>query len=112
MLTRVAIAGGLYCVLMALPCNSSPCPATHNCVPDKQTAVRIAEAVLIPVYGEQQIASERPFKARLKGDVWTVEGTLHCPDGNGGVTTNCDGGTAVVKISKIDGRIISMIHYQ
>ena len=112
MLAKTAIVGGLYCILLVLPCKSSPCPAARSCVPDKETAIKIAEAVLIPVYGEQQIASERPFKARLKGDVWTVEGTLHCPDGNGGVTTNCDGGTAVVKISKIDGRIIFMIHYQ
>jgi hypothetical protein len=30
-------------------------------VPDAKTAVKIAEAVLIPVYGENKIESERPF---------------------------------------------------
>jgi hypothetical protein len=79
-------------------------------VPDKATAVRIAEAVLIPVYGEKQIESERPFKAALREGVWTVTGTLRCPDGNGGTATHCFGGAAVVQISKSDGRIISMIH--
>ena len=79
-------------------------------VPDSATAVRVAEAVLVPVYGEQKIMSERPFTAALKNDVWTVTGTLHCPDGKGGTTTYCDGGTATVKISKIDARILSMVH--
>ncbi|MFZ3215341.1 MAG: NTF2 fold immunity protein [Candidatus Acidiferrales bacterium] len=47
-------------------------------VPNAETAVKVAEAVLLPVYGEEQIISERPFKAALDGDVWTVTGTLHC----------------------------------
>ena len=78
-------------------------------VPDAVTAVKIAEAVLIPVYGEQKIASERPFKAKLDGDVWTVDGTLYCADGK---IDMCPGGTARVKLSKNDGRILSVIHYK
>jgi hypothetical protein len=81
-------------------------------VPDSATAVKIAEAVLIPVYGEKQIESERPFTAKLKDNVWTVCGTLNCPDGKGGTTTRCNGGVAEVQISKIDGRILSLIHYK
>jgi len=81
-----------------------------GCVPDSETAVKIAEAVLVPVYGKTQIESERPFTAKLKDDVWTVGGTLRCPDGKGGVTTLCDGGVAVVKISKNDARVLYMIH--
>jgi len=81
-------------------------------VPDSQTAVKIAEAVLIPVYGEKQIRSEEPFTAELKGVVWTVGGTLRCPDGKGGFTTDCDGGVAVVKLSKTDGRVLFMLHYK
>ena len=81
-------------------------------VPDEATAVRVAEAVLIPVYGAKQIESERPFTATLKKGVWAVEGTLRCPDGKGGFTTDCVGGVATVQISKQDARIISMIHYK
>ena len=81
-------------------------------VPDSQTAVKIAEAVLIPAYGEKQIRSEEPFTAQLEGDVWTIGGTLRCPDGKGGFTTDCDGGTAVIKLSKSDGRILFMMHYK
>jgi hypothetical protein len=47
-------------------------------VPDATTAVRIAEAVLMPIYGAKQIGYEKPFDATLDGDVWTVNGTLHC----------------------------------
>jgi hypothetical protein len=81
-------------------------------VPDAATAVKIGEAVLIPVYGQKQIESERPFKARLAGDVWTVSGTLWCDDGKGGRTNDCVGGTAEVRISKLDARILNMIHYK
>src|SRR5438105_7832010 len=81
-------------------------------VPDSTTAVKIAEAVLIPVYGKEKIESERPFKATLENGVWTVNGTLRCPDGKGGTTTICVGGTAEVKLSKADGRILKMIHYK
>jgi|SRR5882762_12847 hypothetical protein len=75
-------------------------------VPDAKTAVKIGEAVLIPVYGEKQIDSERPFIAKLHGDVWTVAGTLNCG------APQCDGGTAVVKISKTSGQILFMTHYK
>jgi hypothetical protein len=78
-------------------------------VPNAQTAVKVGEAVLMPVYGEEKILGERPFRAALQGDVWTVEGTLHC-DGPSG--TSCKGGTAVVKVSKTSGRILFMVHYK
>jgi NTF2 fold immunity protein of polymorphic toxin system component len=79
-------------------------------VPDSKTAVKIAEAVLVPVYGEKHIESERPFTATLKEGVWTVTGTLRCPDGKGGITASCDGGVAEVRISKDDARILYMMH--
>src|SRR5882762_6453976 len=71
-------------------------------VPNAETAVKVGEAVLMPVYGEEKILGERPFGAALQGDIWTVEGTLHC---GGSPSTLCEGGTAVVKISKTSGQI-------
>jgi NTF2 fold immunity protein len=79
-------------------------------VPDSKTAVAVAEAVLIPIYGKEQIEKERPFTATLRHDVWTIEGTLNCFDAKGTKTTDCDGGVAVVKISKGDGQILYMLH--
>jgi hypothetical protein len=75
-------------------------------VPNAETAVKIGEAVLIPVYGEATIKHERPFKATRQGDVWRVTGTLNCG------SPQCNGGTAVVRISKISGEILFMGHYK
>jgi NTF2 fold immunity protein of polymorphic toxin system component len=99
----ILAAGGL--------CQSAPGykPKTGY-VPDSKTAIAVAEAVLIPVYGKEHIENERPFTATLKQDVWTIEGTLNCIDAKGAKTTDCDGGVAVVKISKSDGRILYMLH--
>jgi len=72
-------------------------------VPTAETATRIAEAVLIPIYGDGTIASERPFVATLQGDIWYVVGTL--PQG-----LNTRGGVAEVRIQKRDGRIIFPNH--
>jgi hypothetical protein len=52
------------------------------------------------------------LQAALENGVWTVDGALHCPDGKGGVTATCDGGTAEEKLSKTDGRILRVIHYE
>ena len=76
-------------------------------IPDARTAVRVAEAVLIPVYGARQIANERPFGATLAGDVWTVSGSMHCR-----ITAKsvCVGGVGVVQISKTSGEILLLVH--
>jgi hypothetical protein len=70
-------------------------------VPDEKTAIRIAEAVLEPIYGEKAIADERPFRASLKDGLWTVEGTL--PKGFAG-------GVAIVQLWQNDGRIEAVVH--
>jgi len=70
-------------------------------VPDTRTAIAVAEAILVPLYGEKQLASERPFSAVLKNGVWMVTG--HLPDG-------WTGGVAEVRISKETCEIISVSH--
>jgi len=71
-------------------------------IPDEKAAIRVAEAVLFPVYGEDQIRSEEPFKVMLSGEVWTIEGKDLPPDTVGGVV--------LLQISKVDGRVIRMTH--
>lgn len=73
-------------------------------VPDAATAGRIAEAVWIPIYGEEKIAQEKPFKVTLKGDVWTVTGKDLPPGTVGGV--------AEAEVSKRDARILRVGHGQ
>lgn len=73
-------------------------------VPDAQTAIAIAVAVLTPIYGQEKIAHEQPFKATLVDGVWFVEGSL--PWAWLGAT----GGTAEAEISQQDGRILRVTH--
>lgn len=70
-------------------------------VPDEETAIAIAVAVWNSIYGKEKIKSEKPFRASLKDDVWTITGSL--PKGR-------KGGTAIAEISKDDGRILRVIH--
>jgi hypothetical protein len=72
-------------------------------VPNEETAVKIAVAVWIPIYGKKQIESEKPYKAVLKDGVWYIAGSL--PKG-------WDGGVAEAEIVKEDGRIIRISHGQ
>jgi hypothetical protein len=110
---RVIIAISALAAVVAIAYSQTePVPSfrpKEGFVPNAETAVKVGEAVLMPVYGEKRIVGERPFKAALQGDVWTVEGTLHC-DGPPGTT--CKGGTAVVKISKTSAQILFMMHYK
>ncbi len=70
-------------------------------VPDAKTAISIAVAVWTPIYGEQQIATEKPYNAILADDKWTVTGTL--PKG-------WVGGTAIAVIAKSDAQVIRISH--
>jgi len=74
-------------------------------VPDSATAIRIAEAIWIPIYGQAQIEKERPFTAALKDGVWTVTGSLHAAPGQ-----MAKGGFALAEISQRDGRILRVSH--
>jgi hypothetical protein len=70
-------------------------------IPDEATAIRVAEAALIPIYGQKLIESERPFTAKLTGTTWYVAG--HLPEG-------WDGGVAEIWIDKRNGRILRVTH--
>ena|ERR1035437_9051999 len=69
-------------------------------VPNKETAVKIAEAIWLPIYGDK-IYNYKPFIAELKNDsVWIVQGTLKT--GKGGVP--------YIEIQKTDCKILKVIH--
>ncbi len=72
-------------------------------VPDAATAMKIAEAVWTPIYGEKEIAEQKPFRATLKEDVWTVLGSFNHPP-------SWSGGVAVAEISKTTGQILRVSH--
>lgn len=70
----------------------------------EESAIKVAETILVNVYGEK-VLEQRPFKAKLEGDVWKIAGTFHCPQGVG-----CKGGVARIEINKKDGKVKSVIH--
>ena len=44
-------------------------------VPDEAAAIKIAEAVLTPLFGEENVIAHRPYKATLMYDsIWMVGG--------------------------------------
>jgi len=80
--------------------NGSAIPVIGR-VPNEETAIRIAEAVWLPIYGDL-IYDSRLFKARLVDDsIWVVYGTL--PKGYAG-------GIPYAEISKSDGKILKVSH--
>jgi hypothetical protein len=69
-------------------------------VPNQETAIKIAEAIWLPIYGNE-IYSRKPFIATLKSDsIWVVQGTLN--RGKGGVP--------YIEIQKNDCKILKVIH--
>jgi hypothetical protein len=74
-------------------------------VPDQRTAVKIAEAVIEPIFGLQSLTNERPLVAKLKGGEWFVNGTA---------PTNIDwrGGVVEVHINKTNGCITFLTHWK
>lgn len=51
-------------------------------VPDKETAIKIAEVILFRVYGERNITVQRPYVVTEDEDIWWVCGTLHTDFGS------------------------------
>lgn len=89
--------------LTAVAAESSYMPK-NGYVPDKATAVKIAEAVLVPIYGEQ-VLKQRPFRATLSVDRWIIEGSFNHPKGEVWV-----GGVALIEIKKSSGEILKVVH--
>lgn len=68
-------------------------------VPNEETAIRIAEAVLLPIHGERTYEN-RPFVAELKNDsIWNVEGSI---------PRKALFGYYYVEIQKKDGKILGV----
>lgn len=98
----IAITGifVIYSLINRCEGNNTNNPEIDGYIPDEETAIKIAEAVWLPIYGEK-VNDEKPFHAVLQNDsVWIVEGTLH----------NELGGVARAEIQKRDGKILRVIH--
>lgn len=68
-------------------------------VPNKESAVRIADAILTPIYGKTVVEYEKPYSVTLKRGVWVIKGKAHPGPG----------GNLLIEISKRTGCIIRVI---
>ncbi len=79
-------------------------------------AIAVARPVLVSIYGAQTIRSEEPLTATVEGGVWVVMGTLACTkswlEKLSGGRCGAVGGTAVLKLSPEDGRVLYVNHYK
>ncbi|MBT1537079.1 hypothetical protein B7R78_0008045 [Ralstonia solanacearum] len=73
----------------------------NGVIPDEKTAKRVAEAILVPIYGQEAIEKQKPFRVVLVGNIWVITGYLP-PDQLGGVFR--------IDIAKQDGRVIQVMH--
>lgn len=77
-----AIVLGIFIIILGA-CKEKPVeslrsadPVKDGYVPDEVTAVKVAEAIWLPLFGDA-IYDKKPFRAELKNDsVWIVQGTL------------------------------------
>ena len=105
------VASAIICVSIAL-CNNRlanvrqvfkhyPYVPKNGFIPNEETAVKIAEAVWLQIYGEK-IYNYKPYKVQLNNDsIWSVEGVFQEPS---------VGGVPYVEIQKSDGKILIVAH--
>jgi hypothetical protein len=74
-------------------------PDVYGFVPNSETAIKIAEAVWLPIYGKQ-IESYKPFIAELRDSIWYVKGDAKTDFG----------GVVHIQIGKKDGKIHKVFH--
>src|SRR5262249_7990365 len=69
-----------------------------GCVPNAETAIRIAEAVWSPIFGDEIVKNQRPYRAELIDETWTVRGSPPLPTER----------SLIAQIEKSDGRILKL----
>jgi hypothetical protein len=102
MVLRFVIVMLIFGALAALA--AKPLPGvgrSFGYAPDAETAIRIALTVWEPLYGKKNIASERPFRVTLRGDIWHVRGSL---------PPLTAGGVAETDIRRSDGKVLRIMH--
>lgn len=73
-------------------------------IPNKETAIQVAEVYLVSIYGEK-VRKQRPFQTARENDMWIVKGTLHCSKDQ-----RCLGGVAEIKLKAANGEVLSYTH--
>jgi len=76
----------------------------NGIVPDAETAAHLSEIILYPIYGKENIVSQRPYEVDLyNGRYWCVQGTLSD-------SPYKEGGVFHIIIDKKDGKVCRIWH--
>ncbi len=84
-------------------------------IPNKETAIKIAEAIWLPMYGDK-IYENKPFKAVVENDsVWHVLGTLPKPsvklnDKGDSIIVFYQGGVPHIRLSRYTAEVLDVYH--
>ena len=78
-----------------------------DCIPNEETAKKIAEAIWLPIYGEE-VLKQKPYEAELVNDIWIVKGSLYIPPYEN--PKYFRGGTAYIEIQKRDCKVLKITH--
>lgn len=70
-------------------------------VRNKESAIKIAEAILCDTYGTSNIKNQRPYEVNYIDGYWALNGTL--PE-------NENGGTFLIIIKAANGQVVKMTH--
>jgi hypothetical protein len=96
------IKAAIIVMLTSASFAQAPMPK-NGFVPDKETAVRVVEAILPSICGNGCADRNRPFEAKLENGVWTVYGNPPRPSGQRG------GGMIEVRIDQQTGAVLSHV---
>lgn len=104
--TNIVTSALLLVCLFAIKSNAQkknkPINPYLDFVPNRETAIKIAEAIWLPIYGKE-IYDDTPFIATLKdSSVWLVKGTFN--------NDYMFGGVPYIWIRKKDSKILKVIH--
>jgi hypothetical protein len=70
-------------------------------ITNEKTAIKVAEAILFEIYGEEQIKNERPYTIGFADGYWVIYGYL--PDG-------MKGGVFEIIINSKNGQVVDLRH--
>ncbi len=96
-----------FWLIAGLAAAQSSIPPASGFVPDEKTAIEVGVAIMTPIFGKEHLQKERPFVATLRGDTWTVHGSLPKARRSGEIVV---GGTATIELSKTDGHVLQVWH--
>jgi hypothetical protein len=84
-----------------------------DAVPNEETALKIAKAVIVAAYGEELMLLHEPYRVKFNESIqtWVVIGAIPLPDGWDIEGPPPLGSAPEITIRKSDGKIMRIVYY-